>query len=655
MDFIAKHIPYVLLWDKMPIDISFVFENEKPAGKHGFLQVKGEDFIFEDGTPAKFWGTNFNSGANFPEHSHSEKVAKRLAMAGLNMVRFHQLDAEWSTPNIFQFTKGKLLKNTSEFDPESTDRLDYLVYCLKREGIYVYMDFLCYRRFRSGDGVENALYMREATKSNCNFDEHLIELQRDFQKKFLDHVNPYTGLAYKDDPVIAMAELVNECSLFNSGTHAHTRYEPYNTELWELYRDFAAKKGIEVKFEDWEFSKNTPLLREFIMETEMKYYREGISYLRSIGAKFPINGTNWPIDKATPYCNAVAADYTDNHFYYCDWNQVDQRKFLNQSMMREPDTIARELGSMAVKDKPMFISEWDAPWPNAYRADVTLFLAAIGAFQNWAGYTIHTYRYGTSEDPAITGKIGRSIVLGESYYRGIFDTYNDPAKFGLFYHAALITRRRDIKPAEKTVYHNVEIEQLYDPDYRIVKKVAAVEQSKLRYCYGEKSEGEFADLKNEVISDTKELYRNWEKGYGWIDSTKTKSVYGFIGDKTFELNDVMIKAKNNYATIALSSLTDDNINHSSNMLLTAVGKADNTNSVYNNNHTVLLKEGTAPIMIEVIEAEVAIKTDRKSLKVWSVDNEGFFIGVMPAEYKDGVFKFSIGKEFESMYYLIQEQ
>ena len=41
MDFIAKYIPYVLLWDKMPIDISFVFENEKPAGKHGFLQVKG--------------------------------------------------------------------------------------------------------------------------------------------------------------------------------------------------------------------------------------------------------------------------------------------------------------------------------------------------------------------------------------------------------------------------------------------------------------------------------------------------------------------------------------------------------------------------------------------------------------------------------------
>ena len=166
MEFIAKQIPYVLPWDKMPVDISFIFENEKPAGKHGFLKVEGENFVFEDGTPAKFWGTNFNSGANFPSHSHSEKVAKRLAQAGLNMVRFHQLEADFSTPNIFQFTKGKRLKDTSTFDPESMDRLDYLVHCLKQEGIYVYFDILCYRKFRIGDGVDAATYLDNAAKPN---------------------------------------------------------------------------------------------------------------------------------------------------------------------------------------------------------------------------------------------------------------------------------------------------------------------------------------------------------------------------------------------------------------------------------------------------------------------------------------------------------
>ena len=69
----------------------------------------------------------------------------------------------------------------------------------------------------------------------------------------------------------------------------------------------------------------------------------------------------------------------------------------------------------------------------------------------------------------------------------------------------------------------------------------------------------------------------------------------------------------------------------------------------------MLKEGKAPILIEVIEAEIAIKTDKKNMRVWSVDAEGFYTGLMPTTYEDGVLKFTIGKEFESMYYLVQEQ
>ena len=129
IDRIVKFTPP---WDDSPIDISFVFENEMPAGKHGFLTCKDGKMVFEDGTKAVFWGTNFNSAACFPSHEYSEMVAKRLAKFGLNMVRFHQMDGDWSTPNIFQFTRGKRLENTRSLDPESMDRLDYLIYALKK-------------------------------------------------------------------------------------------------------------------------------------------------------------------------------------------------------------------------------------------------------------------------------------------------------------------------------------------------------------------------------------------------------------------------------------------------------------------------------------------------------------------------------------------
>ena len=48
------YFPMPAFPDAMPIDISFVFANEKPAGKHGFLKVNGEAMCFEDGTPARF-------------------------------------------------------------------------------------------------------------------------------------------------------------------------------------------------------------------------------------------------------------------------------------------------------------------------------------------------------------------------------------------------------------------------------------------------------------------------------------------------------------------------------------------------------------------------------------------------------------------------
>ena len=69
----TRWVPFTLAWDDhVPVDLSFVYEREKPAGKHGFLTVKGNRLVFEDGTEGRFWGTCFNSGANFPPHEHSE-------------------------------------------------------------------------------------------------------------------------------------------------------------------------------------------------------------------------------------------------------------------------------------------------------------------------------------------------------------------------------------------------------------------------------------------------------------------------------------------------------------------------------------------------------------------------------------------------------
>lgn len=654
-----KTIAYTLPWDDMPVDLSFVYAKERPAGKHGFLKAEGDRFVFEDGTEARFWGTNFNSAQIFPSHEHSEKVARRLAKIGVNIVRFHQMDGEWSTPNIFQFTRGANKPDTQSFDPESMDRLDYLIWCLKKEGIYVYMDLLTYRRFETGDGVESASQLGDAAKPYSTYNRRLIELQKKFNDDLWTHLNPYTKLAYKDEPAIVMTEITNECDLWTQ----KVTVEPYRAELEKLYRDWASRNHVKAGKDRIEFDRKDIRFQKFFIEVTTDYYREMIQHMRETGVKIPIAGTNWTRNAAHLMAQATG-DFTDSHAYYYNFGlwADGSKRFMNEPMTGSSNNMLPGLAFYHVQDKPFFVSEWDNPWPNEWRAESSLLMAAVGAMQGWGGFAIHTYRYTLDEEVDMIAKPVTGEALNGVYYRGgLFDTFNDPAKFGLFYHAALIMRRGDVSPAEKTV--TIKVEGLLEGPGKALLLTAEKHRTRT-VLPGTKAKGDLivgADEtvvdpeKKEVLSDTGELYRNLSKKIGWIDSPGTKAVYGFLGKEgDIRLKDVNFNVKTDFATLAISSLTDDPVSASGNMLLTAVGRAENTNCKYNEDHTQVLDVGHGPIQVEIIEAVIELKTSKDHLRVMSVNPQGFVTGYMPSEYKDGVFRFEIGRNFQSMYYLIQE-
>jgi hypothetical protein len=509
----TSYIPYPMYWDDVPIDLSFIYEKERPAGKHGFLKVQGERFVFEDGTKARFWGTNFNSGLNFPPFDFSEKIAKRLSKIGLNLIRFHQMDSEWATPNIFQSTKGKRKGNTLDFDPESMKRLDYLIYCLKQEGIYIYMDLLTYRKFKSGDGVDNPLELADGAKPYSNFSRKLIELQKKFNYDLWTHINPYTGLAYKDDPAIVLVEVTNENELFRKDRPV--AIEPYKSELARMYGKWCVENQIKPPVAEVDFGSEEEVMLRFLRETQEKYYLEMIDHMRGIGVKIPITGTNQS-QKAANSCAQLVSDFTDSHTYWYQWKWKENEKaFDNRPMVAEKNTIFGLLSYQRFLDRPFFVSEWDAPWPNEWRAESSLWLAAIGLLQDWAGFAIHTYSYSTMTNIHVTGKeVSSEAIGGTSYREGVFNTWNDPAKFGLFYHAALMYRRGDIQPAKKSL--EIKLEDMNLTEYSIPDLDLLCEKHRLGMlfngCESKADEvltakGEKVEKANgEVVSDTGELY-----------------------------------------------------------------------------------------------------------------------------------------------------
>ena len=320
-------------------------------------------------------------------------------------------------------------------------------------------------------------------------------------------------------------------------------------------------------------------------------------------------------------------------------------------------------------DKPFFVSEWDHAWPDEWRAESPLAYAAVGAFQGWSGFTIHTYRYSTWVPEDRLGG-GASTINGITY-RNHFDAFNDPAKFGLFYHTALLFRRGDVRPGEQRVAIDIPDEW---PDWRLKRPGDIPALTLLPEVHrmglalpGASCEAEAVvppdqptvdPAAGEVFSDTGELYRSWTRRYGWIDTARTKAAYGFLGQAgRIDLQGLSLEVETDFAVIALSSLTDEPIERSDSLLLTAVGRCDNAGARYDEGHTRQFDPGHAPVLIEAIEAQIEMKTDRPNLKVWVISEQAEAVARLPTEYREGRLGFRIGPQPSwnpsTTYYLIK--
>ncbi|MBQ3065622.1 MAG: hypothetical protein IJC98_05245, partial [Clostridia bacterium] len=241
-------------------------------------------------------------------------------------------------------------------------------------------------------------------------------------------------------------------------------------------------------------------------------------------------------------------------------------------------------------------------------------------------------------------------IAGVPYREGVLCTWNDPAAFGLFYHAALITRRGDVREGESLYY--VDVPDLCEWDYSLYgtcldqyKIVTAIENTCGLPPVPRTSDGSL------LRSETGEMLRDCEKELGIIDTPMTKCVYGSLcRNGEIRMSGVTVRCENDYAVIAMSSLTDAPIASSDNILLTTVGRAENTDASFLKD--LMLDIGHGPVLIERIVAEIEIETDQRGINVWAVGAEGFYIGTVPTEEVDGKLRFRVGEMSPSMYYLI---
>jgi Carbohydrate binding domain/Secretion system C-terminal sorting domain len=205
------------------------------------VSVSGSNFIVA-GKPYKFWGVNMVAGGAFPTKSLTPSIVGRMRKMGINLVRFHHMDNSWGSTEI------SLVNSTSSrsLNPITLDRLDFLISEFKRTGIYANINLNVGRTFTRGDGVAGADSIPDFGKGVTLFDPQLIDLQREYAKQLLNHVNPYTQKTFAEDPTVAMVEMINENSLygmwkdnvlkpFTKGGNLMQRHSSLLDSLWNAF------------------------------------------------------------------------------------------------------------------------------------------------------------------------------------------------------------------------------------------------------------------------------------------------------------------------------------------------------------------------------------------------------------------------------------
>ncbi|HJN17979.1 MAG TPA: carbohydrate binding domain-containing protein [Armatimonadota bacterium] len=206
----ADLFPFVIPWDDDAPSVANVSEwNEKPAGKSGFITVSDGHFVDGNGERIRFLGTNLCFASAFPPHDVAEKVARRMAKFGINVVRFHHMDNAYFPRGIWD---GEY-EDKQHLSAEAIDRLDYMIFQLKENGIYANINLHVSRTLAEADGIQQASEMPKYGKGVDNFHPEMIRLQRNYARDLLTHVNEYTGNAYTDEQAVAAIEINNENSL----------------------------------------------------------------------------------------------------------------------------------------------------------------------------------------------------------------------------------------------------------------------------------------------------------------------------------------------------------------------------------------------------------------------------------------------------------
>jgi hypothetical protein len=600
-----------MLWDRWPVDLGYLNSGDRPAGRRGRVRAQGDKLVFEDGSEARFWGTNVQAYALFAsEREAVANQAKRIAALGYNLVRLHHHDSGWVEPNVFIQDSD----STKILNAESLKHIDWWVKCLRDEGVYVWVDLHVGRRFRSGDGIDAFSELGDAreAKGFSFVNPSLSQAMQAFAKSYLDRINVFTERSYLEDPAVMGVLITNENDVSHHFGFSMTdeSARPWHASRFlGALRSFARKNRLS-EDEAVQIWRPGPA-KLGLSDLEAALFQTQLSAVRSMEPKLLLaTGNYWGEQGLYSLPSLALGDILDVHSY-------GRPEELSRNPRFEPNFVSW-IGAGQVAGMPLGITEWNVEYPHADRFTAPMYLASVASLQGWDAPMLYGYLQHRADAPMRTEP---------------WSTAYDPAIQALMPAAAVLFREQHVSQAKEVfelalTEKEAFFENLSPDTSRTLRTL--VERSRLiiglpdskalawdRTHHLENSkrltdlQRDFSEAgKNEIVSDTGQLRRDWVRGVQTIDTQKTQAAGGWIGSSTVTLADSRIFVRSPAkAVVVLTSLDAKPLSESVRILVTRAARA------------VGQPGDLTPYLSEPIDAWVSLRNQSK-LRMTPLDKTG---------------------------------
>ncbi|WP_111708884.1 glycoside hydrolase 5 family protein [Lutibacter citreus] len=183
---------------------AFIFSMESFGQSSTYIDDNGIMRWSKNKEEVCVFGTNYsvpfaywNQRAPLIGDNHKKAIDEdvyHMARLGIDGFRIHVMES------FIVDEKGNLIYN------QHFELFDYLLFKLKERGIKMYITPM----YLGGGGNTNSFTAKYGMGVGCLSNEKAFPAQENYLKQFVSHINPLTGIAYKDDPDIIAFEIVNE-------------------------------------------------------------------------------------------------------------------------------------------------------------------------------------------------------------------------------------------------------------------------------------------------------------------------------------------------------------------------------------------------------------------------------------------------------------